>query len=373
MNQNIKIPFVDLYPQYEEIKTEIDLAITDIIDRSDFVTGRTEEKFERAIAQYTGAEDCASVGSGTSALICALKALDVGPGDEVLTVGHTFVATTEAIVSVGAKPVFVDIDDYYHFDLEPCKKFEEIYLELNPPKAILFVDLYGQTPDIDKIKKFAKKYKIKVIEDAAQSFGSSYKGKKVGSIVDLTCFSFNPVKNLGAMGNAGAVTGSKKLVERVRMYRNHGRKTKVEAETVGYNTRIDNLQAVILQAKLKKIDEWLEKKRKICRRYTDELKDIVKCPKETPWSYHTYYVYVIETPKGTRDALQKYLREKGIATKIHYESPTHSMKAFKNEYTEKLPKTEYICNNVLSLPCYFSLPEHHQDFVIKAIKDFYSC
>ena len=134
MNQNIKIPFVDLYPQYEEIKTEIDLAITDIIDRSDFVTGRTEEKFERAIAQYTGAEDCASIGSGTSALICALKALDVGPGDEVLTVGHTFVATTEAIVSVGAKPVFVDIDDYYHFDLEPCKKFDEIYLELNPPR-----------------------------------------------------------------------------------------------------------------------------------------------------------------------------------------------------------------------------------------------
>ena len=365
MNQNIKIPFVDLYPQYEELQTEIDLAIKDIITRSDFITGPTVDKFEEAICEYTGAEDCASIGSGTNALVCALKALGIGPGDRVMTVGHTFVSTTEAIVNVGASPYFVDIDEFYHMDVRDMEMFDTSL------KAILFVDLYGQTPNIDKINKFAKTFDIKVIEDAAQSFGSEYKGKKVGSLVDLTCFSFNPVKNLGAMGDAGAVTGSKELVEKVRMYRDHGRKTKFEYDTVGYNARIDNLQAVIVQAKLKKIDAWLDKKREICRRYTKQLDGIVKCPKEAPWSKHTYYVYVIQTPEGTRDELQQFLKEKGIATNIHYKFPTHKTKAFLDNEAE-LPKTEYACENILSLPCYHTLPEHHQDYVINAIKEFYA-
>ena len=364
MKQNIKIPFVDLYPQYEELQTEIDLAIKDIITRSDFITGPTVDKFEEAICEYTGAEDCASIGSGTNALVCALKALGIGPGDRVMTVGHTFVSTTEAIVNVGAKPYFVDIDEFYHMDLREMEAFD------NSLKAILFVDLYGQTPDIDKINEFAKTFDVKVIEDAAQSFGSEYKGKKVGSLVDLTCFSFNPVKNLGAMGDAGAVTGAKELVDKVRMYRDHGRKTKFEYDTVGYNARIDNLQAVIVQAKLKKIDAWLDRKRQICRRYTEQLHDIVICPQEAPWSKHTYYVYVIETPEGTRDKLQQFLKDKGIATNIHYKFPTHKTKAF--DTGVELPNTEYACNNILSLPCYHTLPEHHQDYVIKAIKDFYA-
>jgi dTDP-4-amino-4,6-dideoxygalactose transaminase len=237
-------------------------------------------------------------------------------------------------------------------------------------KAILFVDLYGQTPDIDKIKEFANKFNLSVIEDAAQSFGSEYNGKKVGSLVDLTCFSFNPVKNLGAMGDAGAVTGSKELIDKVKMYRDHGRKTKFEYDTVGYNARIDNLQAVIVQAKLKKVDEWLDKKREICRRYTKHLSGVVGCPLEAPWSKHTYYVYVIETPEGTRDQLQSFLREKGIATNIHYKHPTHKAKAFEDGTV--LPRTEYVCDNILSLPCYHSLPEHHQDYIINAIKEFYA-
>ena len=365
MTQNIKIPFVDLYPQYEELQTEIDMAIKDIITRSDFITGPTVDKFERAICEYTGAEDCASIGSGTNALVCALKALGIGPGDRVMTVGHTFVSTTEAIVNVGAEPYFVDIDEFYHMDVREMEAFD------NSLKAILFVDLYGQTPDIDKINEFAKTFDVKVIEDAAQSFGSEYKGKKVGSLVDLTCFSFNPVKNLGAMGDAGAVTGAKELVDKVRMYRDHGRKTKFEYDTVGYNARIDNLQAVIVQAKLKKIDGWLDKKRQICRRYTEQLDDIVICPQEAPWSKHTYYVYVIQTPEGTRDELQQFLKEKGIATNIHYKFPTHKTKAFLDNGAE-LPNTEYACENILSLPCYHTLPEHHQDYIIKAIKEFYA-
>jgi dTDP-4-amino-4,6-dideoxygalactose transaminase len=371
MKQNIKIPFVDLYPQYEELQTEIDMAIKDIITRSDYITGPTVDKFEQAICEYTGAEDCASIGSGTNALVCALKALGIGPGDRVMTVGHTFVSTTEAIVNVGATPMFVDIDEFYHMDTEQMRKVSgSKEIASSELKAILFVDLYGQTPDIDKIKAFAKEFDLKVIEDAAQSFGAEYNNKKVGSLVDLTCFSFNPVKNLGAMGDAGAVTGKKELVDKVRMYRDHGRKTKFEYDTVGYNARIDNLQAVIVQAKLKKIDEWLDKKREICRKYTEQLNDVVKCPKEAPWSKHSYYVYVLETPEGTRDKLQVFLKEKGIQTNIHYKFPTHKTKAFDNG--TELPKTEYICDNIISLPCYHTLASHHQDYIIKAIREFYA-
>ena len=163
-----------------------------------------------------------------------------------------------------------------------------------------------------------------------------------------------------------------KLIDKVKMYRDHGRRTKYDYEKVGYNARIDNLQAVVIQAKLKKIDEWTKRKRKICQKYTEALKDIVKTPKEAPWAYHSYYVYVIETPEGTRDALQKHLKEKGIATNIHYKFPTHTTKAFKDEHTEKLPRTEYICNNILSLPCYFTLSERNQNFIIKAVKEFYA-
>ena len=358
------IPFVDLYPQYEELKSDIDFALRDIISRSDFITGPTVEDFEKKICEYTGAEACASIGSGTNALICALKALGIKEGHEVMTVGHTFVSTTEAIVNVGATPIFVDIDEFYHMDISKMKPSKKL-------KAILFVDLYGQTPDIDKIKSFANKNNLFVIEDAAQSFGAEYKGKKVGSLVDLTCFSFNPVKNLGAMGDAGAVTGQKPIIDKVKMFRDHGRRTKFEYETVGYNARIDNLQAVVIQTKLKKIDEWLDKKRKICRRYTQFLQDVVHCPKEASWGQHSYYVYVIETPAGTRDPLQNFLKQKGIGTNIHYKYPTHTTEAYK-QYGTSLPRTEYICRNILSLPCYHTLPTHHQDYVIKAIKDFYA-
>ncbi len=371
MSNDIKIPFVDLYPQYEELQNEIDMAIKDIIRRSDFITGQTVDHFEKAICDYTGAQDCASIGSGTNALVCALKALGIGPGDHVMTVGHTFVSTTEAIVNVGATPLFVDIDEFYHLDKDEMRKVTgSKEFALPTLKAILFVDLYGQTPDIDRINSFAKEYNLKVIQDAAQSFGAEYKGKKVGSLVDMTCFSFNPVKNLGAMGDAGAVTGSKELVDKVKMYRDHGRKTKFEYEKVGYNARIDNLQAVIVKAKLSKIDSWLDKKRIVCRRYTKELDGIVKCPKEAPWSKHSYYVYVIETPEGTRDRLQSFLKEKGIQTNIHYKFPTHKTTAFDDGTV--LPRTEYICDNILSLPCYHTLPEHHQDYIIKAIKEFYA-
>ena len=244
MNQ-YKIPFNNLYSQYEELQNEIDESIKTIIKNSDFLTGKTTEEFEKAICEYTGAEDCSSMSSGSDSIIAALKALNIGPNDQVLTVGHTFLSTTESILNVGAEPIFIDIDEFYLLDISQFKKTDRL-------KAILFVDLYGQTPDIDKIKSFAKEFNLKVIEDAAQSFGSDYKGKKVGSLVDLTCFSFNPLKNLGAMGDAGAVTGKKEYIDKVKQIRNHGR-GKSNKIIEGYNSRIDNIQAVILKQKLKKI------------------------------------------------------------------------------------------------------------------------
>ena len=360
------IPFTDLQSQYNECKKEIDDSIKRVLESSSYITGPIVEEVEKSLIEYTGAEACATCGSGTTALQIALKACKIGPSDEVITVSHTFVSTPEAIVNVGATPIFVDIDALYHINLDQIEK------SINSrTKAILFVDLYGQTPDIDKLKKIASKNNLYLIEDAAQSFGYKYKDKMVGSLVDITCVSFNPLKNLGAIGDAGCVLGKKDLVDKARMYRDHGRREKFNYEVIGYNARIDNIQAVVIQTKLKKIDAWLDKKRQICRKYTTELDGIVKCPKEAPWSKHTYYVYVIETPEGTRDSLQEHLKQKGIGTNIHYKFPTHKTKAFK-EYTQQLKKTEYICKNILSLPCYHTLPVHHQNYIINSIKEFYA-
>ena len=358
-----KIPFTDLKSQYDEAKLYIDTAIKEVITTSSFITGPMVDHFENTIKQYCGAEDCASIGSGTNALLCALRAAGIGQGDEVITVSHTFVSTTEVICNVGAVPVFVDIDDFYHMDIHGIE-----HRITDKTKAILFVDLYGQTPDIDSLKQIATKHNLVLIEDAAQSFGSSYKQQKVGSIADLTCFSFNPVKNLGAMGDAGAVTGKKELMDRVRMYRDHGRETKYSYETVGYNARIDNLQAKIVQAKLPFLDKWNRQRRIIAHTYNNELKDIVETPKENIDSYHTYYVYVIQTDK--RDDLREHLGKAGISTNIHYPVPTHMTPAFSQYANNFLKRTEQTCKRILSLPVYHSLTHSDQEYIIDTIKQW---
>jgi dTDP-4-amino-4,6-dideoxygalactose transaminase len=365
MNQSIEIPFTDLYGQYEECQLEIDEAFHETVRKGDFLTGPTTERFEKKLVDYTGAEACASMASGSMALVCALRAIGIEPGDEVLTVGHTFCATTEAILAVGAEPIFVDIDEFYHMDVKELRSVTGHKDMVSPKlKAILFVDLYGQTPDIDKIKEFAKEFNLKVIEDAAQSFGSEYKGKKVGSLVDLTTFSFNPLKNLGAMGDAGAVTGKKQYIDKVKILRNHGRgENGCSWNIVGYNGRIDNLQASILEKKLVKVDSWIEGKRDVAHRYTEALRDIVVIPKETPWSKHTYYVYVIMVED--RDNLKRFLSSRGIETRIHYAKSTLA-----NDID--VPKTRNVVDMVLSLPCYHNLPEHHQDKIINSIKEYYN-
>jgi len=356
----MNIPFTDLRSQYQEAKPEIDSGIQQILDTNAFITGPVVDEFEQKILDYTGAEACASCGSGTTALQIALRACGIGPGDEVITPAHTFVATTEAICNMGAHPVFVDIDEYYHLDVAHAE--ERI---TSRTRAILFVDLYGQTPDIDKLKEIARKHNLYLIEDAAQSFGSDYLGTKVGALADITCVSFNPVKNLGAAGDAGCVLGRKDLVALARMYRDHGRQEKFVYEFVGYNARIDNMQAKIVQAKLPYLDKWLDRKGEICRYYSEELKNHYITPQETPWSKHTYYVYVLQT--DDRDSVRTKLNELGISTNIHYPQPNNIQPAFK-DYNCELPVTDSVCERIFSIPCYHSLSDNQIEYVINSLK-----
>lgn len=360
----MKIPFTNLYQQYLDCKTEIDQAINQVIASSSFITGPDVSKFETVFARYVGAEDCASTGSGTTALICALRALGIGEGDEVLTTPHTFVATTEAIVMVGAIPVFVDIDpDTHLIDLD---KLENAITDKT--RAVLFVSLYGQNPDMDRLQAICKKNKIFLVEDAAHSLGNTFNSKPVGSLADITCFSFNPVKNLGAMGDAGCAVGPKYYMDRVRMYRDHGRTGRYDIVEVGYNARIDNMQSNIVLAKLPKLQDWLERKRTICAYYDYRLSNCVKTVKRQIGNSHSYYVYVIQTPR--RDELRVFLESKGIGTNIHYATATHQQPAYLQWY-RACPVAEQTVNEILSLPCWPSMSDVEIDYVADCVEEFF--
>jgi dTDP-4-amino-4,6-dideoxygalactose transaminase len=362
----MNIPFTDLKSQYTEAKIDIDCAIQDYIDRSSFITGPDVEKFEKIIANYCGAEDCAATGSGTTALQVALKSCNIGPGDEVITTSHTFVSTVEAIINVGAIPIMIDIDDYYHMDID------QIENKINAKtRAILYVSLYGQTPDVDRFRQLADQHGLYLIEDGAHSFGGEYKGRRVGSLADLTCISFNPVKNLGAMGDSGCVTGRTDLIKECKTYRNHGRNTKFVFEKIGYNARIDNIQAAVILAKLPYFDRWLKEKNRICERYNQELSEIVTIPKTAPYTTrHGYYVYVIET--DNRDSLREFLKKRGIGTNLHYPIPNHMQPCFQYLNNAPLPRLEATIGRILSIPCYHSLTDDQQTYIINSIKEWKS-
>lgn len=359
----MKIPFTNLHQQYLDCKTEIDAAIAGVIASSSYITGPDVTKFETAFASYVGAEDCASTGSGTTALICALRSLGVGAGDEVLTTPHTFVATTEAIVVAGATPVFVDIDPYTHLiDLDLLE--QQI---TNSTKAVLFVDIYGQCPDINRLRDIANRYNLFLIEDAAHSIGNQFNEQPVGSFADITCFSFNPVKNLGAMGDAGCCTGSKELMNRVRMYRDHGRTGRYDIVEIGYNARIDNFQSNIVLAKLPFLQSWLGRKRAIANYYTSTLQNTVSVPPIEPGNSHSYYVYVIQT--ANRDSLRSHLADCGIQTNVHYATTTHLQPAYK-KYTKPCPNAEQTVQQILSLPCWYSMTDTEVEYVADSVRSW---
>lgn len=358
------IPFTNLHQQYTDCKQEIDQAIAGTIASSSFITGPDVTAFEKVMSEYVGSEDCASTGSGTTALICSLRAAGIGPGDEVLTTPHTFVATTEAIVMVGATPVFVDIDaDTHLIDLDILES-----KITSRSRAVLFVDIYGQCPDLERMREICTRYNLIMIEDAAHSLGAQWQGQQIGSIADLTCFSFNPVKNLGAMGDAGCVTGSHAMMERVRMYRDHGRIGRYDIVEVGYNARIDNMQSNIVMAKLPKLVHWINRKREICAWYNQQFDGIVKTIKYDHRVGQGHYVYVVQTPQ--RDQLKEFLAQRGIQTNIHYAITTHQQPAFKSWYSP-CPIAERTVNEILSLPSWYSMTQQQLDYVADSVKEFF--
>jgi len=357
----MKIPFTDLQSEYQECKWEIDEAIKYCLENNSFITGPDVAEFEQIMSDYTGAEACSACGSGTTALQISLKACGIGRGDEVITVSHTFVSTPEAVCTVGATPVFCDVNIHGLIDIKQAES-----LITKKTKAILWVDLYGQTPDCDKLVALCKKYNLYSIADSAQAFGYKYNGRRVGSLADLTCISFNPVKNLGAIGDAGCVTGRRDLVDLARYYSNHGRDTKYVYEYLGYNARIDNIQAKVVQAKLPYLQGWLDRKHEIATYYTEQLQDYYVTPKEMIWGQHSYYVYVMEHPY--RDKIRFRLGEAGIGTNIHYANPAHLTPAFK-KWRKSLPVTEQLSRNIFSIPNYPHLTDSQVEYIADKCKE----
>jgi dTDP-4-amino-4,6-dideoxygalactose transaminase len=366
------IPFVDLKSQYDSIKDEIDEAIQNVLNNTCFIMGEELKKFEEEFARFCNIKYAIGVANGSDALILSLRACCIGEGDEVITVPHTFIATAEAISNVGGKVVFLDIDTKtYTIDIS---KIEEKINE--ETKAIIPVHLYGQPANMDPIMRLAKKYNLKVIEDAAQAHGAEYKGEKVGSIGDVGCFSFYPGKNLGAYGDAGMITtNNEEIAEKVKLLRNHGRITKkYEHEIEGYSSRLDNLQAAILRVKLKYLNEWNDKRRNNAKKYNELLSNInrIITPYEADYAKHVYHLYVIRTGKE-RDRLREELKSKGIAIGIHYPIPLHLQPAYNYLGYKRgdFPITEEYSKEILSLPMFAELSDRQIDEIVKLIKNYY--
>jgi len=360
------VPFVDLRTQYLSIKAEIDAAVLNVFDSTQFVLGKEVAAFEELFAAYTQTRYVMGVNTGTSALHLSLLAAGIGKGDEVITTPFTFIATVSAIDYTGATPVFVDIDPV-SFTIDPAK----IEAAITPrTKAILPVHLYGQPADMDPIIEIAKRHGLVVIEDAAQAHGAEYKGRRVGSIGDLGCFSFYPGKNLGAYGEGGAVTtNNPEFARTIRMLRDWGAERRYYHDLKGYNYRLEGVQGAVLKVKMKYIEGWTEARRTVAARYDAALADSgIPTPHAAPDRRHVYHIYAIRDAQ--RDALQTYLQNQGVSTGIHYPIPVHLQGAFA-ELGHKdgdFPHSEAAAREVLSLPMYPELPPDQQEIVIAALK-----
>jgi dTDP-4-amino-4,6-dideoxygalactose transaminase len=359
------IQLVDLRAQYELIGAEINGAIQAVIDGSAFIGGNEVKQFEAEFAAYCEAKACVGVGNGTDALYLTLRALGIGPGDEVITVAHTFIATSEAISMTGARPVFVDIKDNTML-MDP----DLLEAAISPrTKAIMPVHLYGQPCEMDAIMEIADRHGLKVIEDAAQAHGARWRGRRVGSIGDAACFSFYPGKNLGAFGDAGAVVSNDEdLIERIRMLANHGRLEKYTHKVEGVNSRLDGLQAAILRVKLRHLDEWNQQRRQHSDFYLEALTNgFVRPPVVHEDVLPVWHLFVVRV--DDREFLQKKLKEEGIATGIHYPVPLHLQPAYQQFGIPpgSLPVTEKAAGEVVSLPMYPELTSTQLETIVNAI------
>jgi len=363
---NVKVPYLDLKAQYHSIKPEIDAAIARVLESGQFVLGSEVAGFEEEFAAYCGTAECIALNSGTSALHLALLAAGVGPGDEVITVPFTFVASIAAVIYAGARPVLVDIDSR-SFTMDPSV----IEAAITPrTKAILPVHLYGQSADMDPIMEIARRHRLVVIEDAAQAHGAKYKGRPVGSVGDMACFSFYPGKNLGAYGEGGAVTTSNPEYARtIRMLRDWGQDRKYHHVLRGFNYRMEGFQGAILRVKLRHLERWTEARRTVVNLYNKHLADSgVEMPTEMPWGRHVYHVYTLRV--DDRDGLQTALHANGIQTGIHYPVPAHLQPAYADLGYGRgaFPRSEEAAGQVLSLPLYPELSSQAVAEVAGAVK-----
>ncbi len=363
-----KIPLVDLKAQYASIREEIDGAVASVIRDAAFVRGPYLEKFEREFAEYCGTKFAVGVNSGTDALVLALRACGVGPGDEVITVPNTFIATTEAITLAGAKVRFVDVDPET-FTLDPA----QLPSDAGKVRAIIPVHLYGHPAEMDAILSWAKERSIRVIGDAAQAHGSFYKDRKIGTLGDAVCFSFYPGKNLGAYGDGGAVvTDDPAIAEEIGMLRDHGRTQKYGHLKEGMNSRLDAIQAAVLSAKLPHLDKWTDLRRRHAARYGELLAETkgVELPREKKGCRPVYHLYVVRT-EG-RDGLRSHLGNEGIAAGIHYPLPLHRQPAY--EYLGlpegSFPVAERQAKTILSLPLFPELTEDQLQRVAHAVQEW---
>ncbi len=363
----MKVPFLDLKAQYESIRGEIADAMQQVLDRTAFAGGPFVAQFEKEFAAFCGTRFAIGVGSGTDALWMALLGLGIGPGDEVITVPDTFIATAEAISWCGAKPVFVDVDPGT-YNMDPSKLDAAITTKT---KAVIPVHLFGQMADMDPIMEIARRRKLCVIEDASQAHGAEYKGRKAGSIGDAGCFSFYPGKNLGAYGEAGAVvTNNEDLDKKIRMLRDHGQAKKYFHSLIGWNARMDGIQGAILSVKLKHLPAWSEGRRRNAAIYDVLLKGVpgVVAPKEAAYAKHVYHIYAVRV--SDRDRLIAALAEKDIHCGIHYPIPVHLLDAYKSLNLGKgsFPVAERCAAEFVSLPMFPELTREQVATVVKEIR-----
>ena len=362
----MNIPIINSKRQYETIATEAEKAVVEVMRSGQYILGSQNKMLEAKMCEYLNVKHSVALNSGTDALHLALRALNIGEGDEVISTAFTFVATSESIGIVGAKPVFVDIDPDT-FNIDPSK----IEQAITPrTKAIIPVHLYGQPCDMDMIMEIARKHNLYVIEDACQAIGAEYKGKKVGSIGDIGCFSFYPTKNLGAMGDGGMLTtNSEEIKNRVIALRNHCGAIRYHHDEIGVNSRLDEIQAAILNVKFPHIDDWNKARREHAKYYNELFKDcdMIETPKELADTYCVYHQYTVKVP--LRDEVHKMLGEMGIGAMIYYPIPLHLQKVHaKYNFREgMLPNTEKNTKLVLSLPMFAEITKEEQEIVAKSL------
>lgn len=361
------IPILDLTRQYKKLKEDISKSVLEVLESGQYILGKNLTLLEKNFADYCMCNKAVGVANGTDALHLALRALDLGPGDEVITVAFTFVATTESIGIVGAKPVFVDINpDTYNMDVTQIES-----KITDKTKAILPVHLFGQPVDMDPIMKMAAKYNLYVIEDCAQAVGATYKGKKVGSFGEFGCFSFFPTKNLGCAGDGGIVTTNDiKLAERIVSLRGHGGKVRYYHDELGINSRLDEIQAAILNVKFKYIDEWNKTRKDLANNYNNLFKDEpeIITPKEIDNVNSVYHQYTVRIPN--RDQVKDELYSEGIQSMIYYPVPLHKQKVheYLNLPQNYLPITEKLAKEVISLPIFPELTNEEQEIIANTLK-----